>query len=309
VADIDRAPTRATDFTVPHILGERIRQWFGAEGERWIGALPAKVAALAQRWDLSVRTDSPFTNGFVSWAAPALRRGDGAPAVLKIPYPDRESLHEATALREYAGEGAVRLYEHDPQTGAMLLERLTPGTPVADLAPEDGIGIACALLRRLRRAVPPGHPYILVRDEAARWAGRFETAAREGHALLPRPIAGHAAAVARQFAAEDGATLVNRDPNLGNFLRAEREPWLLIDPKPLVGDPAFDSGHLLVDTLRTDPSPRRTTDFAARIADGLGVDRDRVRRWTLVRAAENCLWQTGEYAAACLAMAGHLTGL
>ena len=30
------------------------------------------------------------------------------------------------------------------------------------------------------------------------------------------------------------------DLHAGNVLRSEREPWLVIDPKPFVGDPAYD---------------------------------------------------------------------
>jgi len=55
--------------------------------------------------------------------------------------------------------------------------------------------------------------------------------------------------------------------------------------------------------VRTDPSPRRAADCAGRIAHGLGVDLERVRGWGLVRAAENCLWETGEFARACLTLA------
>lgn len=291
---------------VPPLLGTQIPEWFGAAGEAWIAALPGRVADLAQRWNLRVRADSPFPDGHVSWAAPAQRLGTGTPAVLKIPYLDVENLHEAAALRDYAGEGAVLLYEHDPASGAMLLERLSPGTAVAELPVEEAIDIACAILRRLRRIPAPDHPYTLVTADTERWIERLDRAAREGHPVLPQAIASRAAATARELIQDGDGLLVNSDPHLGNFLRAEREPWLMIDPKPLVGDPAFDSGFLLFDAVRTDPSPRRTAECARRIADGLGVDLERVRGWGLVRAAENCLWETGEFADACLALAHSL---
>jgi len=307
VTDIENTGAgTGTDAVVPPLLGTQITEWFGAAGEAWLAALPGKVAALEQRWGLRVRAGSPFPDGHVSWAAPALRLDTGGPAVLKIPYLDHENLHEAAALRDYAGEGAVLLYEHDPGSGAMLLEQLSPGTAVSDLAVEDAVDIACAILRRLRRTPPADHPYALVATDTERWIERLDRAAREGHGFLPRDLAERAAAVARELVEDDARLLVNSDPHLGNFLRAEREPWLMIDPKPLVGDPAFDAGFLLFDAVRTDPGPRRAADCAGRIADGLGVDRERVRGWGLVRAAENCLWETGEFAQACRTLAQSL---
>jgi len=304
VTDIENTGAgTGTGVVVPPLLGTQITDWFGAAGEAWLAALPGKVAVLAQRWNLRVRADSPFPDGHVSWAAPVLRLDGGGPAVLKIPYLDRENLHEAAALRDYAGEGAVLLYEHDPESGAMLLEQLRPGTAVSDLPVEDAVDIACGILRRLRRIPPADHPYTLVTTETERWIERLDRAAREGHGFLPPKLAERAAAVARDLLAHDAPLLVNSDPHLGNFLRAEREPWLMIDPKPLVGDPAFDAGFLLFDAVRTDPSPRRAADCAGRIADGLGVDLERVRGWGLVRAAQNCLWETGEFAQACLTLA------
>jgi streptomycin 6-kinase len=307
VADIEKTGAQTgTGVVVPTLLGTQITEWFGAAGEAWLEALPGKVAAVAERWNLRVHGDAPFPDGHVSWAAPALRRDGRGPAVLKIPYLDLENLHEAAALRDYAGEGAVLLYEHDAESGAMLLERLSPGTAVSDLPVEEAVDIACGILRRLRRIPPADHPYMLVESDTERWIERLDRAAREGHAFLPRELAERAARVARELIADDARMLVNSDPHLGNFLRAEREPWLMIDPKPLVGDPAFDAGFLLFDAVRTDPSPRRAADCAGRIADGLGVDLERVRGWGLVRAAENCLWETGEFAEACLTLAKSL---
>ena len=45
----------------------------------------------------------------------------------------------------------------------------------------------------------------------------------------------------------------------GNILRAEQEPWLVIDPKPFLGDPAYDATqHLLNCLQRLESDPRST---------------------------------------------------
>jgi len=77
--------------------------------------------------------------------------------------------------------------------------------------------------------------------------------------------------------------LLATDLHAGNVLRAEREPWLVIDPKPFVGDPAYDATqHLFNCQARLRSRPDETI---RRFADLLGVDHQRVRLWTFARAA------------------------
>lgn len=77
--------------------------------------------------------------------------------------------------------------------------------------------------------------------------------------------------------------LLATDLHAGNVLRAQREPWLAIDPKPFVGEPAYDATQHLLNCearLRSDPD-----GTIRRFADLLGVDHERVRLWTFARAA------------------------
>jgi streptomycin 6-kinase len=76
--------------------------------------------------------------------------------------------------------------------------------------------------------------------------------------------------------------LLATDLHAGNVLRARREPWLVIDPKPFVGDPAYDATQHLRNCVRLRSDPDATI---RRFADLLGVDHDRVRLWLFARAA------------------------
>ena len=77
--------------------------------------------------------------------------------------------------------------------------------------------------------------------------------------------------------------LLATDLHAGNVLRAAREPWLVVDPKPFVGDPAYDATqHLLNCRARMHSRPHETI---RRFADLLGVERERVRLWMFARAA------------------------
>ena len=83
---------------------------------------------------------------------------------------------------------------------------------------------------------------------------------------------------------------MNRDAHLGNFLSAGREPWLLIDPKPVLGEASFDGAYLLLANMDADATHADTTSIVEQIAARLVVDPQRVRAWALVRAVDNALW-------------------
>jgi streptomycin 6-kinase len=77
--------------------------------------------------------------------------------------------------------------------------------------------------------------------------------------------------------------LLGTDVHAGNVLRAQRKPWLVIDPKPFVGDPAYDATQHLLNCLeRLCSNP---VDTIHRFAHLLGVDAERLRLWTFARAA------------------------
>ena len=258
----------------------------------WLDALPGVVADLCARWDVAV--DGPgMTGGSFSYVAP-VRLADGSRAVLKVAMPgDDESTAEPTALYHYAGDGAVRLHAYAPEAGAMLLERAYPGRALVDEPDRAGALVAaCALFRRLWRVpgpTPPGYPEIpRVTDLAAEWARTLPDRVCEP---FPAGLVHRAAAVAAEYVAPAGPEgLGNRDGHLGNVLSAEREPWLLIDPKPVIGERAFDAGFPVARGVVADPAPDAARELLAVAADGLGVDRARAAGWAFIRAVSSGLW-------------------
>src|SRR3954452_14067143 len=58
----------------------------------------------------------------------AVRRSDGAAAVLKLAVPWTPAAPEAKALTVWDGAGAPSLLRTDSEGGALLLERIEPGT-------------------------------------------------------------------------------------------------------------------------------------------------------------------------------------
>jgi len=219
---------------------------------------------------------------------------DGTPAVLKQNPPDAvESDHEALALALWDGEGAVRLLAHDPARRALLLERCLPGDALLHRAGDDEAGdVVAGLLLRLWRPPPPGHPLVRPADAAPGWSRRIAEHWERAGRPFERALVDRAQAALRELTAPGGASapevVLHQDLHAANVLRAEREPWLVIDPKPLAGDPAFDFASLLRDRrpeLARDPeAPRRVRRRVARLCAATGQDRERVRGWGVAHA-------------------------
>ena len=249
-----------------------------AAASAWLEALPQVVSELTRRWSLRVGAPLPAAH---AWVAPA-ERADGSPAVLKLGLPHFEAQHEADGLRAWNGAGMVRLLECDRAHQALLLERLSPGTPLSERPPVEQDAVLARLLLRLWQAPVPAQPFRPLAEMAERWCNEA-VARRSGWADPGLTNEG-----LRLF--EDlsrnapSAVLLATDLHAGNVLAAQREPWLAIDPKPFVGDAAYDATqHLLFDArarLLADPDPALLG-----FADLLELSHERVRLWTFARAA------------------------
>lgn len=79
------------------------------------------------------------------------------------------------------------------------------------------------------------------------WADHFEARANGTRAVVDAGPAREGVALFRALpASAERSVQLCTDLHAGNVLRAEREPWLVIDPKPHVGDPTFDAlQHIL----------------------------------------------------------------
>jgi streptomycin 6-kinase len=239
----------------------------------WLEALPQLVTECAEQWELELERpiDTP-----VSLVVPA------HDVVLKLNAPSHtEAEYEGHALAAWNGRGAVRLLERDDERRALLLERCRPGTELWH-ADADQIGVVGALLPRLQLDVAGAHSFALLADEAERWEEDMPRRYAEAGMPFERSLLDAALDV---YGSVDRSAqrLVNQDLHGGNVLAAEREPWLVIDPKPLVGERELEASGLL-----------RNADDVSRWLDGLaelGFDRERARGWGF---AHNLAWAWDE---------------
>jgi streptomycin 6-kinase len=260
-------------------------QWLrGTEaGSAWLDQLGKAVEALARRWDLALGT--PFSYAFESLALPATR-ADGTSVVLKIPFVDRENEHEPDALRAWNGDGAIGLLAFDAQYRALLLERAMPGTSLATELPATALDVLIDLVRRL--SIPVGAPFRPLAGEARWWSEQIPLEWERTGRLFERRLVDAALEAIEVLLprAQEGAVLIHQDLHPGNVLRADRQPWLAIDAKPVVGERAFSA----VPIVRSFELGNERVDVEwrlARLSDELDLDRERVRLWSL---AEIVAW-------------------
>jgi streptomycin 6-kinase len=270
----------------------------------WLPSLPGHVRDVADRWQLELGT--PYSpGGATSWVAPARTRG-GDDVVLKVGRWHEEAEHEAAALRLWNGRGAVRCLrdERVADTLLFLLERCRPGTPLREQDVDEQDVVIASVARWMRTTDVAGVGLRPLSELTRSWADETVERAEDLPPGVDPGIVRESVAVLRELPLRTPASdvvLLHTDLHAGNVLAAEREPWLVIDPKPYVGDAAYDVvQHLLNERPRLVADPRAVVDAMAARFD---VDAAWARAWTFARCVTE-LWWWPDLLPAARALAG-----
>jgi streptomycin 6-kinase len=279
------------------------REEIGPEADAWIEAVPRALPGLAERWSLTL--GEPFNAETTSYVLRAERAG-GTPVVLKLIYPhysETPFAQEVAGLRMWDGAGIVRLLESNTEFGAQLLERAEPGTALSEETDERRAMEICAgVLRRMWSATIAPHQDIRPLAEQARiWAASIGSSWREAGEPMERALIDDVRQTFESLAGDldrrgGGDVLVHGDLHHGNVLSARREPWLAIDPKPMIGEREYDVRAPLCDRreeLLADPDPlgrlERRLDALLGSLAGEPLDRDRALGWAFAVEVDWCV--------------------
>lgn len=280
---------------------EEFTQWtrarIGPEAEPWLRELPGLIEELTQRWELS-NLGTPLAGGYLGYTVPAVRAGTQA-VVLKVSYPDGWFAEEATALGAWNGEGAVLLIDHDPR-GAHLLERAVPGTSLLGEPDEEAALEAAAGVLEVLWVPDPGG-ITTVAAETLAWAASMGRRHDELDRPFERVLIHEATTAIRELVpTQKEKVLLHGDLHMGNILAAARRPWLAVDPKPLVGERAFDATALIRDkrdelVADLEAGRERVQRRFDHLAGRLGLDRDRLKRWSVAIMVDYAIgdWEEG----------------
>jgi streptomycin 6-kinase len=279
-------------IVLPEGLDEQ--RGLGSDWGRWLDGLPRLFIDLLAEWDLT-REGDDLWHGYCSLVAPVVT-DDGARAVLKISFDgDDESVHEALALQRWHGDGTVRLLRADPHRRALLLERLERRdlTEVWDL---EACEIVAGLYPKLHQPALP--QLATITSFVSRWLA--DLARQPPDIPIPPRYREQALSLGRDLVADPASVgrIIHGDLHYENVLAAppslapERGEWLVIDPKPMSGDPHYESAPMLwnrYDELAGDVRDGLRRRFHT-LVDQADLDEDRARAWVIVRMVLNASW-------------------
>jgi streptomycin 6-kinase len=201
--------------------------------------------------------------------------------VLKLVYPHRESEGEAAALAEWDGNGAIRLIDSDNELSALLLERCEPGTPLSAEPADAALEVLAGLLPRLW--IEPKQSFRNLAEEAQWWIDDLDAQVHEYRQRNGHDVFDAAMDALKSLPATQGEqVLIHQDLHGDNILAARREPWLVIDPKPLIGEREFALAPIIraFEFEHSQRAVRYRRDF---LCTELGLDRTRATGWALAQ--------------------------
>ncbi|HZJ06059.1 MAG TPA: aminoglycoside phosphotransferase family protein [Nocardioidaceae bacterium] len=297
----------------PHDIPFEVPPAFAAFASRsdewasWLADLPRLVRDVVGEWELTY--DGLPLHGSCALILPVLTTGRAGalPAVLKFAWPHDEEQHEHLGLQVLQGNGTVRMYRADPKRHVMLLERLHADESLNGVGDLEACEIIAGFYRRIHVPAPP--QLRTVTSHLDRW--------NEGLAALPtggpvpRRLVEQAMALGRNFISDDAsaATMVHGDLHYENVLAADREPWLVIDPKPMSGDPHYEVAPLLRNRWDDIVRSGNVRDAVRRrfhtVVDVAELEEDRARDWVVVREMTNAMWTISDAAGAGRGLDNH----
>jgi streptomycin 6-kinase len=289
----DPDPPARPALKIPAHLAKSVER--GYFEQAWLDRLPQALRDARVRWTLDVGDPYDDPGGACSWVAPASRGREEL--VIKIEHRHSEAEHEVDGLRAWNGRGAVLLHDSvtTDDTVFLLLERCIPGNTLSSSKDEPAQDeIIADRLIQLWIEPEDGHPFRPLSEMTRMWIETLDDALAAQSDEIDRALVDEARRIYLEEADNCARPkLLCTDLHSQNVLAARREPWLVIDPKPIVGDPAYDPvQHMLNCLERLEDDPASLSD---RMASLTGTDRARVRMWLFARAVQESLgdepWQ------------------
>jgi streptomycin 6-kinase len=228
-----------------------------------------------------------------------VRTPTGRPAVLKVSLPHDEAVHEHIGLQAWHGRGTVELLRADPHRWALLLERLHADEDLTSVGDIEACEIVAGLYQRLH--VPALPQLRRLSSYVERWTAGL--AALGSDAPVPRRMVEQAVSLGRALVLEEAtdARMIHGDLHYENVLAGDREAWLVIDPKPMAGDPHYELAPMLDNRWDEVVASGSVRDTVRRrfftLVDSAGLDEDRARDWVVVRELHTVLWAIEDAAA------------
>ena len=298
-------------MNLPPEFISNVQNTYGERGHAFLKALSDLIAEASARWGLTDVQPAPtLSYNFVAFAEfPSPRgrgvRGEGGDVVLKMGVPNDEMRSEIAALRLFNGEGACMLLDYDEERCWMLLERLKPGTMLAEMEDdEEATLIAAEVMKKIWRGLdtPSANTsgystsdskFILLSDWFFRGFERMREMFDGGTGPLDARLVERAESTVKDFFRENHhLVLMHGDFHHYNILSSERG-WLVIDPKGVIGPAGYEVGPLM-----TNPWGKFSDGISRQLIlrrvdilhEHLGFERERILEWSLAHSILSAWW-------------------
>jgi streptomycin 6-kinase len=264
----------------------------GDDGRKWLEELPEIIDEIAVDWSLKV--DKPFLNLSYNFVAPCVLMNESE-AVLKIALPleNSEIFNEASFLQMASGKGAVKLLDIDRDNRAILIERLKPGANLKTIFRKDkfkAIEVAIQTMQKIVKKAPENSSFRSLED----WFKGFE---RAENTKFPREFVNKAYG----FFKESGSKqefLIHADLHHENILSAEREPFLAIDPKGIIGNIGYEIAVFLNNHLwwlASEMNLKDKLNYAIQqFSEAFEISQEDLRRWAFAQIVLSAWWTFDE---------------
>lgn len=277
--------------SLPSELVTHVTEMCGTTGDDWFTNLPMLITELENQWNVCI--GKPFSGIEYNFVAEATG-ADGLPLVIKIapPFETVEIHGEAKFLRVLDGRGAVKLIAEDRERKAIFIERAIPGRALHEefsSSPIDCIGPAIDVLKQILGPPPIEMTDVVTLDN---W---FENFRRYNETEFPRQMAEKAFEIYERLSCEPEKTFyMHGDYHPGNVVTAQRERFLAIDPKGIVGHVGYDIAVFLINLerwQRNKPGVNDLLDRAiARFALAFGLTELEIREWVFAHMVIGAWW-------------------
>ena len=252
-----------------------------------VGPLAERVGERARAWGVAVEESFETPSSLVAFG----RRGRTS-VVLKVVRLPGDEWRSGEVLDAIRGQGVVRVYEHAP--GAVLLERLSPGTSLARMSlggrDEEATEVLADLIRRMSCPAPPAGAFPTVED----WGGSFRRYVAGGGGSIPTALVERADRIYSELcASQRDRRLLHGDLHHYNVLLDSTRGWTAIDPKGVVGELEYEVGAALRNPCERPEvfaSAEAVTRRLAVFETGLKLDAGRALSWAFAQAVLSAAW-------------------
>jgi streptomycin 6-kinase len=268
-------------------LKSTIKGVHSEQGSHWIEKFDELLHHCERHWQLKVLEQYKPSYHFVA----SVLLPSGIKAVLKLGVPGPELSREVDALRIYQGIGCAELYDADPERGIILLEQLSPGTTLHAVEDDEkAVWIASQVLQKITRPAPASSSFQTVQQWLA-GLSKLRIKFEGGTGPLSEELVSQAEQLFRSLNASNRKPyLLHGDLHHGNILEAEREPWLAIDPKGVIGEAEYSVIPFLLNHLPEENSAQIIERRIHQFAKELKLNAQRMKEWTFCHAVLAAWW-------------------